>query len=222
MSLDRELGTRLLWGMGIMSLLLVAIAMSGRLGLRHLKDTTQDVLVRDTHVSEEAIQTRVATLLLRRYEKDYFLNIGSAATQDEYLEKWKNARALAFRRLDALDKLVPSEEDHATLRDMRADLTAYLAGFEKVAAAVRAGQIATPQAANTAMAEFKDAIRRLDTTTDAIGGASDIKMDRRIALLDADTSQTNREMSIIALLAIGVAVLIGVRLRSAMKETATA
>jgi methyl-accepting chemotaxis protein len=222
MSLDRALGTRLLWGMAIMSILLVAIAVSGRLGMRHMKDTTQEVLVRDTHVSEEAIQTRVAALLLRRYEKDYFLNIGSATTQEEYFEKWKAARETAIRRLDTLDKLVPSEEDHATLRDMRADLEAYLAGFEKVAAKVRSGAITTPQAANAAMGEYKDTVRRLDATTDAIGGASDIKMDRRIALLDADTSRTNRDMSIIALLAIGVAALIGLRLRSAMRETATA
>jgi methyl-accepting chemotaxis protein len=219
MSLDKELGKRLLWGMGIMSLLLVAIAVSGRLGLRHLADTTQEVLVRDTHVSEEAIQARVATLLLRRYEKDYFLNIGAPDKESEYLEKWKNAREVAFRRLDALDKLVPSEEDHATLREMRADLTTYLAGFEKVAAGIRAGQIATPQAANAAMGEFKDAVRRLEATSDAIGGASDIKMDRRLALLDADTSRTNLEMSVIALLAIGVAALIGVRLRGAMNAS---
>lgn len=220
MGLDRELGRRLVLGVTIMSLLMITLAVSGNRGLRHLADTTQDVLVHDTHVSEEAIQTRVATLLLRRYEKDYFLNVGAPDVQADYLEKWKKARDLTFARLDALEKLVPSEADHATLRAMRADLDTYLKGFEKVAADVRGGKIATPQAANAAIAEFKQAIHRLEETSDAIGSASDIKMDRRLALLQEDTSRTNTEMTVIALVAIGATVLVAVRLRRAMKPGA--
>jgi len=215
--MDEGLGKRLAVGVAIMSFLIVAVALSGRLGLRHVVDTTQDILVRDTHVSEEALNARVATLLLRRYEKDYFLNVGAPDKQADYLEKWKAAREGLRTRLDALDQLVPSEEDHATLRAMRADLTTYLAGFEKVAGDVRSGALATPQAANGAIAQYKDAIHHMEETSEAIAGASDIKMDKRLALLKQDTAQTNNQMTLIALLAVAVAALIGMRARGVMK-----
>ncbi len=218
--MDKGLGNRMVMGVAIMSFLIVAVAVSGRLGLRHVVDTTQDILVRDAHVSEEALQARAATLLLRRYEKDYFLNIGAPDKQADYLEKWNGARDALLGRLDALDRLVSSEDDHATLKTMRADLMTYLAGFDKVAADVRSGTLATPQAANGALTAYKDAIRRLDATSEAIGGASDIKMGKRIALLGEDASRTNDEMSVIALLAIAVAAMIGVRARGVMKEAA--
>jgi methyl-accepting chemotaxis protein len=104
---------------------------------------------------------------------------------------------------------------------MRADLATYLAGFDKISAAVRSGDITTPQAANGVIGAFKDAVRRLEATSDAIGGASDIKMGKRIALLEEDTAHTNNEMSIIAALAIVVAILIGFRLREAIQGSAS-
>ena len=63
---NRALGTRLLLSMGIMSLLIIVIAMSGRLAVRHVLDTTQDVLVRDGEAigsaSDDRMRARMALL----------------------------------------------------------------------------------------------------------------------------------------------------------------
>jgi methyl-accepting chemotaxis protein len=204
-------------GIVIMALLIVAVAMSGKLGLRQVVDRTQDILVRDAHVSEEALQAHVATLQLRRFEKDYFLNIGAPDVQAEYLEKWQRAREALLARLDGLERLVPSEEDRATLQTMRADLATYLDGFGRVQSAALKGDLKTPQAANLSISQYKDAIRRLEATAASIGDASDIKMGKRFALLEADTARTTNQMTVTAVIAVAVAILIGVRLRAATR-----
>ena len=95
-----KLETRLLIALGVMSLLVVAVALSGRMGLAHAKDTTQEILLKDAHLAEEALEARSFTLQLRRYEKDYFLNIGAPAVQAEYLVKWKDAHEALVARLE--------------------------------------------------------------------------------------------------------------------------
>ncbi|MGO9000248.1 MAG: MCP four helix bundle domain-containing protein [Polyangiaceae bacterium] len=202
-----KLETRLLIALGVMSLLVVAVALSGRMGLAHAKDTTQEILLKDAHLAEEALEARSFTLQLRRYEKDYFLNIGAPAVQAEYLVKWKDAHEALVARLGDLDALVSSAADHDTLRGMQADLSAYTAGFEKVAASVRSGELATPQGANQAITVYKDTIRRLEKTAGALGGASDHRMHERAALLDADTGRTSTQMTMTAILAVAVAIL---------------
>jgi methyl-accepting chemotaxis protein len=172
----------------------------------------QEVLLRDGHLEQEALEARTSTLQLRRYEKDYFLNIGAPDKQADYLAKWNLAHKDLVGRLDELDRLVASKEDHETLHVMRDDLASYVAGFEKVGAAVRQGEIATPQAANIAISVYKDAVRRLEDTAGKLGGASDFRMRERLAILQADAGRTNTEMSVTALLAVAVAILMSIRL----------
>jgi methyl-accepting chemotaxis protein len=201
-----------------MSFLVVGVAASGGLGVRQVASRTQDILVRDAHVSEEALQAHVATLELRRFEKDYFLNIGAPDLQAEYLRKWQGAREDLLARLDALEKLVPSEEDRATLQSMRADLAIYLAGFARVQSAVDKGDLKAPQAANLAVTQDKESIRHLESVAAAIGNASDIKMDKRFALLAADTEHAKMQMGLTALLAVVVAALVGYRIRAMTRD----
>jgi methyl-accepting chemotaxis protein len=192
--------------------MVIAVAVSGYLGLEHVARTSEDVLLRDAQIAERALSARASSLQLRRYEKDYFLNMGAADKQAEYLEKWKTAHGDLTEQLTELDGMIASQKDHDTLKTMSEDLAAYTAGFEKVGAAVRAGTVDSPQAANIQIAQYKTAIRRMETTAAALGGASDYRMRERMKLLTADVKDTNLQMTIAALLAVVVAVLMGVRL----------
>jgi methyl-accepting chemotaxis protein len=213
---NRALGIRLLLSMGIMSLLIVVVALAGRLAVRHVLDTTQEVLVRDAHVSEEALQAHTATLQLRRFEKDYFLNIGAPDKQGEYLQKWTRAREGLAGRIDALDGMVSSAGDHDILREMRKNFDVYAAGFDRVSAAVRTGKLATPQAANLELTQYKDAVRALEETSEAIGSASNDRMRARMALLQAEGAATTNEMTWMAALAVVVAGVVAYRVRAAL------
>jgi hypothetical protein len=213
-----KLEARVLLALGVMSVLVIAVALSGRMGLSHAKATTQEILLKDAHLAEEALEVRSYTLQLRRYEKDYFLNIGAPAVQADYLAKWKTSHESLVSHLNELDTLVSTPADHETLHGMSADLAAYADGFEKVGDRVRSSELATPQAANAAITAYKDTIRRLEKTAGALGGASDHRMHERAALLDADTSRTSAQMTVTALLAIAVAILMSFQLSKSVSE----
>jgi methyl-accepting chemotaxis protein len=171
------------------------------------------------HLAEVARDTRSYTLQLRRYEKDYFLNMGAPKTQADYLAKWKAAYDKVLGYLDELDSLIVSQADHDTLRGMREDLASYVAGFEKVSTAVRNGEIPTPQAANLAITVYKDAIHGFEGTADALGGQSDFRMGERLKLLKNDGRRTDLEMSATAALAVMVAVFLAFRLARSVAAT---
>src|SRR5580704_11986773 len=123
-----KLEARVLLALGLMSVLVIAVALSGRMGLSHAKETTREILLKDAHLAEEALEVRSYTLQLRRYEKDYFLNIGAPAVQADYLAKWKTSHESLVSHLNELDTLVTTPADHDTLHGMNADLAAYTDG----------------------------------------------------------------------------------------------
>jgi methyl-accepting chemotaxis protein len=207
-----KLATKFHIALGLIALMVVIVAVSGYLGLAHVVNTSENVLLRDARIAERALAARASALQMRRYEKDYFLNIGAAQTQNEYLDKWKTAHEQLAHELDDLDDMVSSQRDHDILKAMRADMATYVAGFEEVSAAVRQGTLATPQEANHEITRYKPAIRRMETTAGALGGESDYRMRERMRLLAADVKDTNVQMTITALLAIAIALLLGTRL----------
>src|SRR5215213_11954504 len=91
--------------MGLAFALLVALALalgaSGYWGLSNVTATAENILSVDVVAADTSGQVQAATLNLRRYEKDYFLNIHEPIKRSEYLSKWK-AQAQAL--LGLLDK----------------------------------------------------------------------------------------------------------------------
>ena len=85
---------------------------------------------------------------------------------------WQQSRAELAGRIDALDQAAASSEDHAEFQRMRDHLAAYGAGFEKVTAAIASGRLATPEAANLAMAPYKDDVHQLEVACQGVGTAS--------------------------------------------------
>jgi methyl-accepting chemotaxis protein len=207
-----KIATKFHIALGLIALMVVVVAVSGYLGLGHVVSTSENVLLRDARIAERALAARSSALQLRRYEKDYFLNIGAPQIQAEYLDKWKTAHEQLAHELDDLDDMVSSQRDHDILKAMRADMATYVAGFTEVSAAVRQGTLATPQEANHEITKYKPAIRRMETTAGALGGESDYRMRERMRLLPADVKDTNVQMTVTALLAIAVALLMGMRL----------
>ena len=123
----------------------------------------------------------------------------------------EGARESLVSHLNELDTLVSTPADHDTLHGMTADLP-HSGRLRESGAKVRSAELATPQAANAAITVYKDTIRRLEKTAGALGGASDHRMRERAALLDADTSHTSTQMTVTALLAIAVAILMSFQL----------
>jgi methyl-accepting chemotaxis protein len=158
-----RIGVRLSMLLGLMGLLMIAIAISGHLGLAGVTASMQDIFSHDIKLVEEAANVRGETLQLRRFEKDYFINIGAPAEQAEYLSKWSDTRDRLIGKLDVLERVAVRAEDHEVIRMMHRELGNYLAGCTKVMGAVRDGTLKTPQEANAKISEYKEEVRRIET-----------------------------------------------------------
>src|SRR5258708_2612303 len=87
-----SIGKRLFAGFGVILLFVILVASAGQWALNRTVDTAMQVFNIDVAVSSSANDANIATLDLRRFEKDLFLNIGNAEKQTEYLGKWNEAK----------------------------------------------------------------------------------------------------------------------------------
>jgi hypothetical protein len=216
MTAKTGLVNRIWLAFGVMGLLLVCMAVVGNVGVREVMGTTEKTLVQDAHASEEGLQALTSTLALRRWEKDYFENMG-LGRDAFFMDHWHASRADLEARIDTLDQMTSSADDHATFREMRRHLAAYGVGFEKVTAAIKSGQIASPEAANLAIGPYKDDIRAIETSSVAIGTASRERTRVGIERLHAGSTTALNTLNLLALLALLLAVLVGFFVRREMK-----
>ncbi len=144
---------------------------------------------------------------MRRFEKDYFLNIGAPEKEADYLAKWKDQKKRLDERLDELEKLAPSEADRETVRGLRKDANQYEEGFQKVLGEIREGTVKTPQQANEAVMPFKDPIHRMEESAYEFS----IKHSKAMEALDPVLSESvRRTLSIILTVILAALVLTAV------------
>jgi methyl-accepting chemotaxis protein len=142
--------------------LALALAASGYWGLSNVATTAEHILDVDVVAADTSGQVQASTLSLRRYEKDYFLNIADVKQRDHYLEKWKAERQQLISLLDKLSTTLEEERDRSKVTAMRTALAGYDEGFERVRDAILKETITTPAQANEAVTPFKEHIRALE------------------------------------------------------------
>ncbi len=165
---NMSISRRLLLGFGVVLVLLLIVAVSGYWGLNSIKQETISMLQGDAKIAELASAINEDTLQLRRSEKDTFLNIDDAKVREDYLGKWKKKREDLKDHLAAISKKSLNAEDAASVRKMEEEASNYEAGYLKVINAIEEGRTKTPQAANTAIIEYKASIHALE------GAAADL------------------------------------------------
>ena len=140
-----------------------------------------------TMVGAREIQYR--TLGLRRFEKDFLINLDSKEKRSKYFEKWEGARAELGEVLLRVENLHQSRAAQDQVMVLRESLTAYCDGFQSVVAAIERGDITTTQDGNAAMGRHKDAVRGMEETADKLADLSQAALSR--ATVDIETALDN-------------------------------
>ncbi|QWV97624.1 methyl-accepting chemotaxis protein [Geomonas nitrogeniifigens] len=158
-----RIGTRLFILFNTVLLFIVLIGAASYWSMSRMQSHVSD-LTSNRGALQDNSQLALAHInMMRRYEKDLFLNMGDPAKMAGYQKKWNDTLGKLNRLVDSSQKLVsapgyPSAaRDQECLAAMRRDIDAYATGFRKVAGRVAAGEIITPQDANKAIEEYKTA-----------------------------------------------------------------
>jgi len=214
---NMSIGKRLAVGFGLLLALVALVAGSGYRSTRLASSLAMRVLKVESPLVEHSQRARANTLGMRRFEKDVFLNMAVPEKVAEYLTKWKDQRDRLLERIAVLDSLETEDSGKAVIKSMRADASTYEQGFTRVLALIEQGKLKTPAEANAAMADVKDEVHRLEQSAYDYAVHHSAQMASRAPVVSA---QISRALTI-TLLALGVALLVGVALSMLIARSIT-
>lgn len=199
---NMKIGTRLMLGFGIILALLLTIGGSGYWGVHSLQNKTISMLQGEARIAENAAHANADVLNLRRAEKDIFLNMGTPEKQASYMNTWKERHGQLQEAINNLEKLAIHQEDKDAVKQMKDNLAAYSAGFNKVYAMIQDGKIKTPQEGNGAIKAVKDEIHTLESTAEGLADTASKTMGEQEKVTKDFTGHVSTIMLAIALIAV--------------------
>ena len=217
---NMTIGRRVALGFGLLLGLQLVLAVAGYWGVATLSELTLQVINVDSPLVEHSQRARANTLGMRRFEKDYFLNIGSPEKQTEYLGKWNDQRTRLEGRLAELEKLATDPAGRDVIKSMRNDAAAYEAGFAKVQAEMQAGAIKTPQDANAAITVYKEPIHRLEDVAYDFATKHSEALEAKDKVVEHQIQRTSFVIVVIVIVAILVSVFIGTSILRGVSQVA--
>ena len=213
---------RLMLSFGVVLLMMVAASLTGRWGMSSLHQEVTVSINRDVALAQAAADLHGDVLILRRYEKDEFINIHDADSVASYHSRWQTALQKLRDDLSRARDVSPPESLE-TLKTFAAAIAAYETGFLQVHAMITAGKITTTQQANDEMGKFKDAVRSTESAVNTIGS----KSQERVAQINPSLQAKRRslDLTLLALtccafvIASGLALVITRRITGALNQS---
>jgi methyl-accepting chemotaxis protein len=156
------IGRKLMLLSGINAALVLALGAAAYWGVSKMSVRTDMMMNREAKLLEYADNVKIYTLELRRAEKDIFLNIENPETMDKYVGTFKEQQGNLSNAIEKTKTVAAGAEDQKRLKEIEADRASYEAGMSSVLGRIKEGTIKTPAEGNKAIAEYKDAIHRLE------------------------------------------------------------
>jgi methyl-accepting chemotaxis protein len=207
-----SISKRLFASFGLVLAFVLAVAAAGQWALTTSADTAVQVLTVDFGVNSAANDVHIAALDLRRFEKDFFINIGDKEKEAEYLAKWGDSRQKVEQHLQKIEKLGADDRAHDTIQQVRADLAEYTTAFQGIARRIGTGEIKNAADANKELVPFKDHIRRIETSVETIDDDSTKRMEEKKTLIASVEKSARNTTMLIAALALVVVFLLSIAL----------
>ena len=157
-----SIAKRLAMGFGVVLALLLVVALSGYWGMESITNETISMLRGDAKLLRVADEAKIATLELRRYEKDTELNMDNRPVMVDYQVKWKAQLATLRDKVAELNALAVIPEDKQLVGQMTNEIDIYANGMAGVVAGVYDGTIKTPQEGNAKITQVKDEIHLME------------------------------------------------------------
>lgn len=198
---------KLVLGFGLSTLTVAFLGCFGLYETEAIATSSRHVIEVNTKLVENSQRLRANINMMRRYEKDLFLNIGDAASVAKYQKSWDEAMDHARQRIAAIGALASEPKDQEALASIKRDLDGYSNGFSTVVAGIHQGGIKTPVEANRAIGEFKAPVHNSEAGITAYATKQDKEVAQAVKDLQDGTRRGQVMMSIIAVLSfIGLSV----------------
>ena len=196
-----KISTRLIVSYAIILLFLVTTGGAGYWGMERMERALTHVIRSDAKLVEYSQRSRANVNMLRRYEKDLFMNIGDTAKVEEYKKKWDESLTRFHERLNAIEKLLDAPKDKETIGSIKKNIDIYAAGFGKVLEQIKSGAITTPQDANKAIGQYKEATHQAESMVTDFAKQIDSQMEEKVKESSSAAGSIEMNMAIQVIIA---------------------
>ncbi|WP_129124899.1 methyl-accepting chemotaxis protein [Geomonas oryzae] len=205
-----RIGTRLNVCFSIATMIIILLGVLGYTGTARMLDHVKDVAGTHAKLLELAQASRADINVLRRFEKDAFINMADAGKLEEYRKKWDENMAGFQARNDEMMKLAEHPREKEMLSGIKRDSEAYAAGFRKVYDEVQGGRITTTQDANHAIDEYKKPTHQAEAQVVEFSKLMTRQMADTVAEAQAGASGIRLSIAVIAIIAATMAVILSI------------
>jgi methyl-accepting chemotaxis protein len=200
---------RLLGGFLVMAFIVVVVGGMGLWNITSTNGAVENVIAEDLSLLVKAKNLEAMALTHRRYEKDFFLNIGDPKKQQNYLENFRDISQKTDAQLAQIEssaggnKRIP-DELKAVIKSSRTSYKSYASGFIALSEEILADPTVTPQEANKMMGPIKDSIYQFEEGVTALAAGVEQMMDDVSRDLVAQGKRS--QMMITVFLSVGIAI----------------
>jgi methyl-accepting chemotaxis protein len=187
---NMKIGTLLGIGFFVVLLLAVFVGFTGLWGVKSVYGITNTLLQGDAKISEHAARARANVNAMRRFEKDFFINMGDKDKETKYMKEWQEQHDSMVSNLSDVEKYTNLQQDKDAVKEMKSLIATYDLGFNKVVNLIQLGNINTTQGANKAIAEYKDAIHKMEARAKELAEAGNKRMANAEFLVKTTLNQT--------------------------------
>ncbi|WP_136515104.1 methyl-accepting chemotaxis protein [Geomonas edaphica] len=205
-----RIGTRLNVCFSIATMIIILLGVLGYTGTARMLDHVKDAAGTHAKLLELAQASRADINVLRRFEKDAFINMADPAKLEEYRKKWDGAMTGFQARNDEMAKLAEHPREKEMLAGIKRDSEAYAAGFRKVYEEVQGGRIATTQDANNAINEYKKPTHQAEAQVIEFSKLLTQQMADTVAEAQTGAARIRLSIAVIAIIAATMAVILSI------------
>ena len=164
-----SIAARITLGFGLLLAALILTGCLTQLGLNKISKRVEEVSSHDLLFYTDIVELQRNMGNLRRFEKDYFINIADDAKRAEYLGKWKSAQAGAQKAIQQAGGHPLNDDAAQQLNKLSTLLAGYADGVGKVSGMVEGKQVTVTADANKQLDQYKDNIHQMEGVSEALG-----------------------------------------------------
>lgn len=218
-----SIGKKLIGSFLFVSLIITIVGGIGFLRISSNIVGVENMVKNDVDFLKKTEELQIFALQHRRYEKDFFLNIGKKEKQEGYVKKFMSVSQKTNDLIDKLDMMAEknpnfSNEAKKALRNAKGEHDKYVQGFMALTQTIFSDQTITPQKGNGLMKPFKENIYTFESSIEILLKASLEMVDNVSGKVIADGKRSRAVIGGLLILGICVSVFFGIAISFLIKK----
>jgi len=201
-----KISTRLTLSAALSLIFLLVVGATGFWGTKKLSYYLDTVGHRESRLVESAQRAKANMNMLRRYEKDMFINLGDSAKVEDYGKKWDDAHKMFNEQLDKILKLADDPKDKEAVKSIKTNMEEYLGAFEMTRDSIKSGSIKNIGDAYKEMEVSKEEMHKAEAIIGTLAESIDKRMEENLKDADAAGKGVEKVLAGMILLALLISV----------------